>query len=222
MVIQGQEGNITSLISHPHSSKLAIGTDCGELQIWDYSQKKIIHFKKFTVTIKKQDPKLKHKINYELLKSPISSLAFSKSGKTIVVGFESGTVKFFESSTLNDIHGNEVVDKGTSENAVVSDTKIQLLSFSSNGEYCSCIDSNSVTILFKKGITQVKEQKEEECPPQSGKKIKQRIDWILIGRRKVHFKDIVCKLNLISPFVFGERKKDTFVFGIKRSTYRRI
>jgi WD40 repeat protein len=188
--MQAQQGNITSLITHPNSNKLAIGSDCGELQIWDYSQKKIIHFKKFTITIKKQDPKLKNIIKFELHKSPISSLAFSKSGKTIVVGFENGTVKFLDSSNLQDIHGNEVLEDGYS----VSDAKIQLLSFSSDGEYCCCIDSNSVTILFRKEKIQIKEQKEVEDQSQTGKKIRQRIDWILIGRRKVHFKDIVCKL----------------------------
>lgn len=82
--MQAQEGNTTGLAASPTSNILAIATDCGELQLWDYQTKKIILYKKFTIKIKKKVDKIrKNNTVHEIKNLPISSISFSRSGKTI-------------------------------------------------------------------------------------------------------------------------------------------
>jgi WD40 repeat protein len=183
-ILEGIYGVISKMDVNPVQPRLAIGTTKGQLQLWDLNQKTLITSRRFYEKIK-QGKK-------ETLKPlAITSLEFSKTGKSMGIGFENGLVKFLEASSLLDIHSNNILSKIMEYQS--SNVSIDHISFSQDGLWCACADSNNVTILFKKETLKMK-------PESAGteateiKKPRSRIEWVFVGRRKTHYKSIVSLL----------------------------
>jgi WD40 repeat protein len=183
-ILEGIYGRITRIDVNPIQPKLAIATAKGQLQLWDLQQKALLQTRRFF----QKQVSGKKEISFPL---GISCMEFSKTGKTIGVGFDSGLVKFIDANSLGDIQSNNNLTKVMENQA--SDVAITRISFSQDGLWCACSDAENVTILFRKDTIKQK-------PPSASldeneiRKPRSRIEWVFIGRRKTHYKDIVAIL----------------------------
>lgn len=200
-IIQGQYQEIRALASHPLLDHFAVSGDSGLIQIWDYKTKDVVNSRGFQ-RVDSCAEKEKANVNHEPLKYHIYSLAYSSSGKTLAAGFGNGVLRILDSQTLNDlqetVYGDQMGHK-------VSDHPVNRIIFSADGTYCAVSDSEHVVIILHKETVKVKVQDEEEDPlfgtskykakeePKSPRtrSARQRIEWMIIGRAKSHFKDVV-------------------------------
>jgi cilia- and flagella-associated protein 251 len=175
-ILDGIFGRISKMDVNPIHPRLLIGTTKGQLQLWDLSQKTIITSRTFVE---------KNKGKKKVTPMAITCLEFSKTGKSVGVGFENGVVEFLEAGTLVTIHS----DKSSSMGHQVSHCSITHISFSQDGLWCACADNDNVTILFKKEQIKIEGGDNGDV-----RKPRVRIEWVFIGRRKTHYKPIVSVL----------------------------
>ncbi|GET89264.1 hypothetical protein, conserved [Leishmania tarentolae] len=83
LIVQGQDRAIQCLAAHPHLPRLAIGGYSGNLHLWDYCEKRVLLLSLFRNLL-------------------IRCLAFSPSGKRLVVGFTNGVIKVLDGETLEE------------------------------------------------------------------------------------------------------------------------
>ena len=84
LLVQGQDAMVHGLAAHPSLSRFAVTGRAGLLQLWDYSEKRLLLMRMF-------DKLLGH------------VLAFSPNGKFLVIGFTSGIIKVLVGMTLEEV-----------------------------------------------------------------------------------------------------------------------
>jgi len=82
--VQGQDAPVHGLAAHPSLSRFAVTGRAGLLQLWDYSEKRLLLMRMF-------DKLMGH------------TLAFSPNGKFLAIGFTSGLVKLLVGMTLEEV-----------------------------------------------------------------------------------------------------------------------
>ncbi|KAJ3253758.1 Cilia- and flagella-associated protein 251 [Boothiomyces macroporosus] len=202
LILEGQYGNLKALIVHPEQSKFAVGSDNGVLQVWDYNTKQLVVSRQFTeeqpVQAKRKEKKQPQEIQVPV---GIESLCYSKSGKTLAVGFANGIIRFLDATNLQDLTQTSAT-KGTGGYSV-STVAIKKIAFSVDGNYCAFADANHVTGILHKEMIKVKPdsgRKRPESPLKTDsredeiKRARQRVEWVFIGRRKTHYKEIIALL----------------------------
>ncbi|KAJ3274043.1 Cilia- and flagella-associated protein 251 [Terramyces sp. JEL0728] len=202
VLLEGQYGNLQALIIHPDQSKFAIAGDNGVLQIWDYNSKQLVvsrhFFEEPPAPLKKKEKKQPE----ALLPVGIESLCYSKSGKTLAVGFANGIIRFLDANNLIDLT-QTVANKVTNGGYKVSTVAIKKISFSVDGNYCALADANFVTAILHKETIKIKPdsgKKRPESPLKMDakddeiKRARQRVEWVFVGRRKAHYKEIIALL----------------------------
>ena len=149
-----------------------------------------------------------------LVPMKITCVAFSSSGKTVAVGFQSGIIRLLNAQTLEDLPQSHLL-KSDAFGHQVSRFAIVKITFSEDGEYLAAADSDHVVLLLKKESVRVKVgsaggHDKHEDPNLFGSeqdpdfaltfsdsrgdehiKFRNRIEWVFIGRRKTHFKDVI-------------------------------
>jgi WD40 repeat protein len=183
-ILEGVYGRITKIDVNPIQPKLAIATSKGQLQLWDLQQKALLQTRRFY----EKQLNGKKEISTPL---GISCMEFSKTGKTIGVGFDNGLVQFLDANSLSDIQSNNNITKVMENQA--SNVAITNISFSQDGLWCACSDANHVSILFRKETIKQKSQS-GAVDENEVRKPRSRIEWVFIGRRKTHYKEIVAIL----------------------------
>ena len=84
LLVQGQDAPVHGLAAHPLLTRFACSGHSGLLQLWDYSEQRLLLMRMF-------DKLLGH------------CLAFSPNGKLLAAGFTNGTVKLLAGMTLEEI-----------------------------------------------------------------------------------------------------------------------
>ena len=84
LLVQGQDSAVHGLAAHPSLSRFAVTGRAGLLQLWDYSEKRLLLMRMF-------DKLLGH------------TLAFSPNGKFLAVGFTNGQLKVLMGMTLEEM-----------------------------------------------------------------------------------------------------------------------
>ncbi len=210
LIFEGHFGKINAMETIPGSTRFAVASEVGNFQIWDYTTKSVQVSKLFTHKVpienkRKDNQSRKSDIQYTDKPIGINSFAFSRSGKTIGVGFTNGRVKFLEVSTLKELPSSGVNEDGHD----VSKVGISKIAFSVEGDYCAVTDENHVIALFKKEIVKIRVESAHssinsdiQSLESTEKKLRARVEWVFIGRRKTHFKTVTCKLSLLFYFIF--------------------
>lgn len=214
VILQGTDGMITCLAANPNQSRIIVGTDKGVIQIWDYNIRTLILSRAFhhQIPVKKEGSKKKEFVNVETI-SPIKSFTFSKSGKTLAVGFETGTIKFLDSQTLDNLTRTE--EEKTEAGYAVSLNPITKIAFSNDGNYCAASDSEHATIIFRKEVIKIKNSVAlplDSAAADSKSQVRSRVEWVYIGRRKTHFQTIVALL-------FLEKNGSTKLFSVSKDRH---
>jgi WD40 repeat protein len=204
-ILQGQYLQIRALVAHPLLSQFVVAGDSGLIQIWDYNTKQVVCSRSFERHAPPPDShsQTEKAAPVNPLKYQIYSLAYSNSGETLAVGFGNGTIRLLDSQLIDlpqTIYGSEM---GHS----ISDHPINRIAFSPDGNYCAVSDTNHILAIVHKESVKVKANEEEEDPlfgtsnykakddsktPRT-RSARQRMEWIVFGRAKPHFKDIVGK-----------------------------
>ncbi|KAI8920548.1 WD40-repeat-containing domain protein [Entophlyctis helioformis] len=142
----------------------------------------------------------------------ITSLAYSLSGKTLAVGFAHGVIKMLDAQTLEDLPQSYMI-RTDIHGHQISHQPITKIAFSNDGDYCAAADANHVVCILRKEAVNVKlasagavsenrsslgsagsgprNIKLPGDPDGSVKAVRHRIEWVFIGRRKTHYKDII-------------------------------
>lgn len=178
---------------------MVLANNIGVLQVWDYNTKQLVVSRQFTeeqpVQTKKKEKKQPQEIQVPV---GIESLCYSKSGKTLAVGFANGIIRFLDATNLQDLTQTSAT-KGTGGYSV-STVAIKKIAFSVDGNYCAFADANHVTGILHKEMIKVKPdsgRKRPESPLKTDsredeiKRARQRVEWVFIGRRKTHYKEII-------------------------------
>jgi WD40 repeat protein/Ca2+-binding EF-hand superfamily protein len=84
LIVQGQDSMVHGLAAHPSLSRFAVTGRAGLLQLWDYSEKRLLLMRMF-------DKLLGH------------TLVFSPNGKFLAIGFTSGVLKVLMGMTLEEV-----------------------------------------------------------------------------------------------------------------------
>lgn len=203
LYFEGVNGTIYGMESIPGASRFALASDAGTLQIWDIVNKTILLSRSFTQMVASEPKKNSHgkprDVHHVPKKTPINSIAFSKSGKTVAVGFSTGRVRFLETATLKDLPCSTSDGDGIE----ASKSAILKIAFSPEGDFCATADQDYVITLFRKETVKVKHPPsadskksisvngDSQLDNNEHSKIKARIEWVFVGRRKTHFKEII-------------------------------
>lgn len=211
LILEGHHGKIRAMESVPASTRFAVASDIGNFQIWDYTTKNIAVSKVFTHKVPVESRRKENharKVDIQYVQKPIgiNCFSFSRSGKTLGMGFANGRVKFLETSTLKELPTSTTISEEGHEASKVGISKI---AFSTEGDYCAVADEEHVIALFKKETVKVRngsaqsshsisiyEQGENEL-----KTPKSRVEWVFIARRKTHFKSIICTTPFLLQFL---------------------
>jgi len=121
LLVQGQDAAVHGLAAHPSLSRFAVTGRAGLLQLWDYSEKRLLLMRMF-------DKLMGH------------TLAFSANGKFLAIGFTSGVLKVLVGMTLE-----EVATFKASAGCIVA------AAFSSDGTYLATADTDNCVGVFRLG-----------------------------------------------------------------------
>ena len=201
LILEGHHGKIRAMESVPTSTRFAVASDIGNFQIWDYTTKNIAASKVFTHKVPVESKRKENharKVDVQYVQKPIgiNCFSFSRSGKTLGMGFANGRVKFLETPTLKELPSSTSTEEGHEASKV----GISKIAFSTEGDYCAVADEEHVIALFKKETVKVRNGSAQSSHSssidvQGGdelKKPKSRVEWVFVARRKTHFKSIIC------------------------------
>ncbi|XJO78238.1 hypothetical protein BDV3_002714 [Batrachochytrium dendrobatidis] len=147
----------------------------------------------------------------------ISCLTYSCNGKTLAIGFTNGVLRMLDAQTLQDIPQSYLI-KNQFYGYQISSEPITKLSFSPDDDYCAAADAAHVVCILCKEAVSAKSTRSAEATGTEPKCVgnepqqktlaavgedgntksllRHRVEWVFIGRRKTHFKDIVSLLFL--------------------------
>lgn len=180
LLVQGFDGPVFALDSHPSLPMFAVGTEAGTLQIWDIDDRVISASRKFEPEKEKEKKKKdgdqgdEHKDNSAVL----SCLKFSPNGSILAVGFANGTLRLVssqEAAYTNDLANASppLRDIRTFKHSTECITDI---CFSKDGQYLATADADRGVGLFR-----YYHRDEETDKP---------VEWIYIGKFRSHYKPI--------------------------------
>ncbi|KAL2912486.1 hypothetical protein HK105_208058 [Polyrhizophydium stewartii] len=146
----------------------------------------------------------------------IHCIAYSNSGKTLAIGFHNGIIRLLDAFTLEDLPQSFLI-RGEFYGHQISHRPILRIAFSPDGDFCVAADADNVICVLRKEAVKVKLGSAggagndnrsslgsagssmhrlkmamvEEEPQGTVKAVRHRIEWVFIGRRKTHFKEII-------------------------------
>jgi len=122
LLVQGQDAAVHGLAAHPRLPRFACAGHSGLLQLWDYSEKRMLLLRMFDKLLGQ-------------------TLAFSPGdGKLLAIGFTNGTIKILDGTTLQ-----EGVTFRECTGCVTH------LAFSSDGVFLAAADTDRAVALFRFG-----------------------------------------------------------------------
>lgn len=187
LILSALPGSINTLVAHPQLNQFAVAGGAGCLQVWDFVTKQMVLQRTFE---NMPDSAVK---GWQC----IQSIAYSKSGKTIAVGFVNGWLKLLDASNLLDLP--QTTYDRLEAGHKISEFGLTKIAFSDDGTYCSVSDAAFVVAVLQKMPVKVKNtnQADQEYldtgkdqvnkPPSA----RQRVEWCMLGRAKSHFKEVV-------------------------------
>ncbi|RKO84258.1 WD40-repeat-containing domain protein, partial [Blyttiomyces helicus] len=211
VISEGQNDTIYGLAAHPCLPRFAVagysggfgtstdigliasvGSSAGLVQIWDYVTKQIVVSRQFEEP-REEVPrgpggkKPNKEVPAKVLE--IQSLAFSQTGQTlgnivtkmpgsgiIRIGFKNGQVRLVATDSLTDL------PRSTPGPFQASSLPITRFVFSPTGSHLAVADSGFAVAIFKK-------EKVARTPGEAATSMK--VEWVLVGRCKAHFREIV-------------------------------
>lgn len=178
------------MAARPAHAHFAVAGDSGLIQIWNYLTKSLVTSK----DCRSANAIQSHKYDPD---AAIHCLQYSKSGKTLAVGFANGNVRFMDANKLEDllqtVYTANIGHK-------ITNVPITCIEFSAAGNICAAADAGFVVSVFQK--TSVKAAADiQDLDDTHGVKstsasrtAKRRIEWAVLGRTKVHFGPIISLL----------------------------
>jgi len=121
LLVQGQDSVVHGLAAHPTLSRFAVTGRAGLLQLWDFSEKRLLLMRMF-------DKLMGH------------TLAFSPNGKFLAIGFTSGLLKILVGMTLE-----EVCTFKASKGCITA------MAFSADSNYLATADTDSCVGVYRLG-----------------------------------------------------------------------
>jgi len=121
LLVQGQDSMVHGLAAHPTLSRFAVTGRAGLLQLWDYSEKRLLLMRMF-------DKLMGH------------TLAFSPNGKFLAIGFTSGLLKVLVAMTLE-----EVCTFKASKGCITA------AAFSNDSTYLATADTDNCVGIYRLG-----------------------------------------------------------------------
>lgn len=121
VIMQGQNGAVEAIACHPNKTLIAVSSDSGNIQLWDYITHRLINAYKFLPPI------------------CITSMEFNPTGEYLIIGTEDGQIRVLDGMIKDEFQEASKFHKGS----VIS------ITFSPDGESFITVDANNCVGLYR-------------------------------------------------------------------------